>query len=213
MQQPGEQRALRQRQIGRGLAEIGLRRRLDAVSEVAEIGLVEVEREDVVLAVGVLQFERRGCISRSLRCSVRSARCSGSSSRLRATCWVIVLPPADHLAAAQVDPQRADDADDIDAGVAVEVGVLGADDRLLACLRDAGERDGGVAPAGLRIGEDFVEQLAVAVVDARRGQRHARLKLVNRGQVGEQPDVGEDAERDHQHAARSGRASASDAGI
>ncbi len=186
LQQSGEQGALAQRQIGRGLAEIGLRRRLDTVGEVAEIRLVQVERQHVGFAVGVLQFDGEDRLAQLAPQRALGAL-FGIEQQITRDLLGDGAAPGDHFAAGQVDPEGAGDADHVDAGMAVEVGVLGADHRLLAFQRDGVERDRRVAPAGLRVGEDFVEQHAVAVVDARRGQRHARVQLIDGRQVREQP--------------------------
>ncbi len=155
LQQSGEQRALAQREIGRGLAEIGLRRRLDAVGEVAEIGLVEVERQHVGFAVGVLQPNGEDRLAQ-LAAQRALGALFGIEQQIARDLLGDGAAPGDDFAAGQVDHEGAGDADHVDAGMAVEVGVLGADDRLLARQRDGVERDGGVAPAGLRVGEDFI---------------------------------------------------------
>src|SRR6185295_981154 len=55
LDQTREERRFRERHVARGLAEVALRRRLDAVSAGAEIDAVEIEVEDLVLGIFPLE--------------------------------------------------------------------------------------------------------------------------------------------------------------
>ena len=58
LQDAGDHRRLVDRQVLDRLAEVELRRRLDAVGAVAEVHLVAVEREDLLLGVALLDLHR-----------------------------------------------------------------------------------------------------------------------------------------------------------
>src|SRR5690606_35463216 len=60
----GEDRRLAKREIARRLAEITLRRRLDAGGAVAEEDAVEIELEDLLLGVVLLEPQRQQCLLR-----------------------------------------------------------------------------------------------------------------------------------------------------
>ena len=80
--------ALGQVQLGDVLAEVALGGGLDAGEAMAEIDVVEVEGEDVLLGVfGVKSRARQ--ISRNLRLTVTSV----SPVMFRTSCWVMVEPP------------------------------------------------------------------------------------------------------------------------
>ena len=72
--------------------------------------------------------------SRTLRAYVTPSRLSMA---LRAYCWVIVEAPW-RLAAGDVVPRGAGDADVVDAVVLVELAVLGRGDRVLYVARESG---------------------------------------------------------------------------
>ena len=59
LQDAGDHRRLFDRQVLDRLAEVQLRRRLDAVGAVAEVHLVAVEREDLLLGVALLDLHRQ----------------------------------------------------------------------------------------------------------------------------------------------------------
>ena len=77
----GERGALGQRQLRRGLLEVELRRRADAVDAVAEVDLVQVQLEDLVLRVLLLDPDRqRQLLELAARSSGRTGRGPGCSS-------------------------------------------------------------------------------------------------------------------------------------
>ena len=83
----------------------------------------------------------------------------------------------------------ARDAPDVDAEMAVEVGVLGRDDRLAEQRVDVVVADDDAA-----LGGEFADQLAVGRIDAR--DRAGRV-VVERGDLGQVAGVGEqDAAQD-----------------
>jgi hypothetical protein len=140
-----QQRAFGQGKLGGGFGEVGPRRPFDAVSQVAKIHLVEIQREDFGLAVGVLQPDRQDAFA-------QFALHAAFQALLRFEQEVAGhllgdgAAPGDHFAAAQVDPQRAGDADQVYTGVLVKIGVFGGDDRVDAVRRHVIQADGGVAP-------------------------------------------------------------------
>ena len=199
LQQPRQQRALAQRQIRRGFAEIRLRRRLNSIREVAKIGLVQVQRQHVILAVCVLKLHREDHLPqlaphRTLRPLLRvEQQIPRHLLRDRA-------PPGDHLTTPQVDPHRACDPGNVHAGVLVKIRILHADHRPLTIERNALQRDRRISSARLRVGKDFIQQPPVAVVNPRRRQRLARVQLVNRRQIREQPHEASHAQHNRQRA-------------
>ena len=116
--------------------------------------------------------------SRILRRQERVVRSSASRRRLRASCWVMVLPER-MLAGGDVDDDRAQDAAQVDAGVRVKGGVLGGHDRLAQRQRDLLEGHGAVG-AGLRV-DHLVEEAALAVEDQGGGGGRL-LAAIQRGE-------------------------------
>ena len=100
LDQAGEHRGLRKRQlVGRGV-EVVVGGRLDAVRAVAEVGDVEVVLEDLVLGVvvldpdGVAQLEELAGSSRRRSPPPAAPAWSRSSSSVSLTsCWVSDEPP------------------------------------------------------------------------------------------------------------------------
>jgi hypothetical protein len=108
-----------QRQVGGGLVEVALRRRLDAVGAGAEVGAAEVEGEDLLLGVGPLQLHRveqllRLALGRAVVGQEQVARQLLGDGRgaLRGA------------ALADVGDDGAGDAQGVEAGVLVEAPVL-----------------------------------------------------------------------------------------
>jgi len=173
LRQPGQQRALGQVKRLDGLPEVRLGGALQPIGQVAVVGLVEVEQQDVVAAVAGRQADGQDRLPQ-----LAEERALGPLLRVEQQVTGDLLgdraAAGDHLPAGQVDPQRAQDAGEVDADVAVEVGVLGSDGRVDAVLGDAIQSHGAVAPA-FRV-DDLVEQAALAIQDARRGQGQARFQ-------------------------------------
>jgi hypothetical protein len=131
LDEPREQRPLRQAEVLRALREEELRRCLDAVAPVSEIDLVAVEGEDLLLV-----YSRSICTASIASWTLRDIVLSGLRKRLRASCWVMVLPPWPNLRLRALEKNGARDAERVDAEVAVEVLVLSGDDTVDEALRD-----------------------------------------------------------------------------
>ena len=115
------------------LAEVGLRRRLDAVRPAAEVDLVQVRLEDLLLRPVPLDLDRPA--------SSPSACASTSSTRREVDLagellgdGAAALPG--EVAGADVLQERAREAGEVDAGVLVEPTILDGDDRVLQPLGD-----------------------------------------------------------------------------
>ena len=129
---PGEERRLGERELGRALAaEVGSRRLEDPVGAVPEVDRVEVRRQDPVLrpALRELPGERR------------LAHLAGDRLVVAAVGVLDVLlrdrrAALDDRLVADVLPGGAEDAAHVDAVVLVEPLVLDRDDRLLHDRRD-----------------------------------------------------------------------------
>ena len=121
----GEDRALGDREVLGVLAEVGLRRGLDAVGAATEVDGVEVVLEDLVLVVAAGQLHRDEELLELARVGA-----------LRGEVGVLRVLLGDRRAAlgraaADVGPERARDAGRRDAAVLVERAVLRGEHRLL----------------------------------------------------------------------------------
>jgi hypothetical protein len=131
--QPGEHRALRERQLADGLVVVDLRSGAEAVGALSEVDLVEIQLQDLVLGQAVLDLEREQRLvqlsrERLFRGEKEVAR-HLHGDRARA------------LAAASRDDvrvRRAHHADVVDPGVLVEALVLDRDDGVLQVGGDLG---------------------------------------------------------------------------
>ncbi|MPL60708.1 hypothetical protein SDC9_06269 [bioreactor metagenome] len=198
LQQPGEHCRLLRGDIGGRGAEVALRRRLEAACAGAEIGAVEVDRQDLVL--GILEFHRQGegdLLDLALHPARAAVVLIGSfglpalrvignaeAEQLRHLLGdrrtAVALERAAPLT--QVDRDRRGDAARRDAEVLVEAPVLGGDDGVAQVGRDV--LGGDLAAEGLAApGEDFaaaVEQrdrAAVAAVEQRRVLGQLRVEV------------------------------------
>ena len=121
----GQQSGLGQRQVLGVLAEVELRCRLEAVHSAAEVDLVAVEREDLLLGkcaldldgeIGFLHLAGSGAVGGEEEIAGKLHGERGGSLRA--------------ARGAQVVPQRSGDAKDVDAPVGIEVLVFDRDDGL-----------------------------------------------------------------------------------
>ena len=154
---PGEERRLGQRQLGRLLVEVHARGHLDPVRGVPEVDRVQVGGEDPVLRPATLELPReRGLLElsadRPVVCHVRVLH-ELLRDRRRALDVVLRL---------DVRPDGAGDAADVDALVLPEAAVLDRDDRALHVLGDLVRADDDAALRPAQAGEDG---LAVGCVD------------------------------------------------
>ena len=157
LRDPREERRFRQRQLQRVVPEIRPRRALDAIRAVPEVDRVEVSGQDLVLRPLLLELPRERSL---LQLPCDGMRVAGQ--------LVLHELLGDRRAAlhgalmADVGPERARHAADVDSTVLVEALVLGRDDRLLHPRADAVARHEHPALAAAQHGEDRV---AVARVD------------------------------------------------
>ena len=129
--QPGQQRALRQREVLGRLPEVHFRGRLHAVGALSEIHLVEVALEDLVLGQPPFDLHRQqhlGDLSAE-RLLVREEEVSGELLRDRAA-------PLRQTSLADIPERGPEHAAERDPVVAVEARILGIDHRPLKRPRD-----------------------------------------------------------------------------
>ena len=161
LRQAGQQRRLAQRQLARFLAKIGLGRGINAVGKITVVDLVQIKLEDVVLAVAPRDFGRQNRFLNLARRRALRGEQHALDQLLRDR-----RSAGDDVAFLERIVDGAHQRHRVDAGMLVEVGVLGGD----GCLDDVGRH--GVQrhlDAPPRVGvERLVEQVALAVVDARR---------------------------------------------
>ena len=163
--------------LGRGLQPKG---------KVAIVGLIQIEREQLVFGVEALQLPGQPGFAqlapeRFLVAFLhRQEQVARQLLRERAAA-------ADHGAPAQVLPGGAGDGDGIHAGMQIEAAVLGGERGLDTGRGDAVQRQVKLF-AGIRV-KRLVERAAVAVDEARRGP-HQPVNRGGRGrEIGEQPEV------------------------
>ena len=121
--------------LGRVLAEVAARRRFDAVQTVAEIHLVQVELEDLRLAVDALDARREDQFLDFA--AIRLVRRQKALTRelLGDRAAALRLPPVP-----DVGQRRGGDADEVEAAVIVEPLILDRDERLRQVGRNLGQR-------------------------------------------------------------------------
>ena len=172
--QPGQHGELGQRKILHRLAEIGACGGLEAVGALAEVNLVDVELENLVLGEVVLdlhrqhrlgQFARHGLFIRQEEIA-RHLHGDGGGAFLDAP-------------GQQVRTCRAQHAEGIDAAVRVKALVLGGDDRLLHVFRNFVDSNEGAA-----LFAEFADQGAVRGVDAQRQFGFVVCERLEGGQLG-----------------------------
>ena len=180
------------------VGEVGPRRRLDAVGAVAEVDLVEVVAEDLLLGPPAREVVRERGLAELLE---DRALVLGGERELHELLRDR-RGALQRLAGGDVLDGRAGDAAQVDAAVGVEAAVLDRDDRVLHHGRDLGL--GEVDPA-LGAGQR-ADLVAAAVLDRRRRVRRAlQMRQVRRDghehpeQRGDDPEHAEE-EEDEQDA-------------
>ncbi len=136
LDEAGEERRPREVELADGSAEVVLARCGDAVGAVAEVGDVQVAREDLVLVEMLLEPDRPG----GLGDLALEALLVGQQRVLD----VLLGDRGGALldvAGGEVAERRPDDRGRLDALVLVEPGVLGRDHRVLELVRDLRQRD------------------------------------------------------------------------
>src|SRR5215212_335096 len=191
-----EQCRLREREVAGPAREVGLRGGLDAVRVVAEVDLVQVLLEDLVLRPAAVQLDRQAglgdlSLERDLLADVEvpDELLGDRGAALHD------LPRAD------VGPGGAQDAGDVDSAVVVEAPILDREDRLTHVRAHRLERDG----CPVLLGGDRPEERVVGGVDERvlpdrdRAEVVEVAALVDLGCAAEACDSAREA---HQHDER-----------
>ena len=201
LDQAGEQRRFRDREIAGALAEISARRRLDAVQAVAEVHLVQVHLEDLVLAVHLLEVRREDHFLELPAVGLVAAEEALPGELLRDGAAAFGAPSL-----LQVLQDRRGDANAVNAAVLVEALVLDRHHRLDQVRRDLPERN--VDALFLEDGE----RRFVGRVEDRRRLRHV-ADTAERAAVGQArgevvaepcgpPADEEHDDREHRHEGR-----------
>ena len=189
LREPGDQRALGERQLLRRLAEQVPRHRLDAVDAGAEIDAIEIELEDLRLRQLRVDHQREHRLASlaSVGPLVREEQRPRELLRQRAAAL-------DRARRAEVAHDGAAERDRIDAGMPVEAVILDGDERVLQVDRDVGERHVLMVLVH--------PEPAPAVGGQEPGVADAARQPVHRVALPEHPrhrDRGEDDERDEDH--------------
>ncbi len=176
LEQARQHGAFADRKILRRFAEIGARRHLDAPRAAAEIGGVQIEFEDFVLAERGLEPRRHdhladlALVGHVLADQEIFHHLLGDGRA--------ALRPARF---AEIADEGADDAALVDAVMLEEAPVLGGDERLLHEVGNVAERDPDAPVAGL---EHVGELRARPVQHHRRARQLLALELGRVGQIG-----------------------------
>jgi hypothetical protein len=136
LRQPGQERRLRDREVLDVDVEEGARRRLDPVRTGAEVDLVQIEVEDIVLAELVLETQREDDLLQLALEPPLGREQQRLHDLLRDRAAAL-----DDALVRHVHDEGARDAERIDAGMPVEVGVLGGEERLAHVGRHALQGD------------------------------------------------------------------------
>src|SRR5262249_32277077 len=170
LRQSGKISGFGNRQLVHRFVEIQQRRRRYAISTVAEINFVEIEFENLLLRIGAFDAQRQQrffdlTLERHLigKKEILRDLLSNGGGALRAAAASVIF---------DVQHAGAGDAVYVDAGMLIEILVLGRDESIDDKFRDRLNRQ--IEPPFLGI---FREQRAIAGVDARHHRRFVILKL------------------------------------
>ena len=188
---PRDQGDLRQRQLPDVLAEVVLGCRLHAIAVVAEVDLVQVEVEDLLLAEVVLealgedQLARLAPDARPAGAHVRGLHAFGAGENRLGGLLRQGRAALLHLVPQHVGLEEgAGDAGVADARVVEEVGVLGGDERLHHLL---GDMLVGHDNAALVV--ELADELLVAAPDGGDDRRPVPARPVDGGEAPGEGDV------------------------
>ena len=197
LDQTGEQRGVRERELQWRLVEVRLGRGLDAVRAVAEVHGVQVLRQDPVLAQPLLELPREvGLLDlpadRLLLADVDVLHELLGDGR----------PALDDLAGGGVDVGRAQERSEVDPLVVVEPLVLDRDDRVPHDVGDPPRTDDDAVLAGVQAGD---ERPVRREQERRLGQRvRVAPRLSERRQIARRGCEGERDQADHEGPRASG---------
>jgi hypothetical protein len=173
LRQAGQHRRLGEGDVGDVLAEVLARRRRDPVGAAAQVDVVQVEQQNVVLRQLLLEPQRQDDLLHLALVALLRAQQHRLDDLLRDGAAAL------HFAAGDdVVEERAHDAGRVDALVAVEGVVLGGDECLAHVLWDAIERH---QVALLRV--ELADHGSIVGQDLRRHRRLILHRGVDRRQV------------------------------
>ena len=184
-------------QLVQRLAEIIQRRGAHAIAVLAQIDLIEIQLEDLLLGIGGVDADgqdRLAHLARHLEVGIEQ---EAPRHLLGDGGGALRTAPFQHQA--DILDRGAQDAGGIDAGMVVEIAVLGGGEGLLHQLGDEG---GGHEDAPL-MGK-LAQHRAVAGIDPGGDGRLVILQRFHAGQIarqGDQPE-GRKADRHHQQRRR-----------
>ena len=201
LEDAGDERRFLEAELLVRLVEIQARGRLDAVGAVAQVHLVAVDREDLLLRVALLDLDREDdlanlALEELLLRQAELIEVAGDLLCQRAR--ALLAAPFD-----DVDEGGNENAPDVHAEVALELGVFGRDDRLPQRRVDVVVAHDDAALRG-----EFADDFALRGVEPRD---RARRVVVERGDLREvarvcEQHTAEDAEqRRHHEQRRDGR--------
>ena len=190
IRQPGEERSLRQCQVLGGLSEIDLGGGLNPGRVMAVIDAVQVQLQDVVLAVLGFEGRRQHGLAQLAHDRLLWGLQDGDLCQLfRNRAGALLRAAGD-----DIDNAGLDDPAPVDAVVLVEVLVLDGDRRVAEVGTDLVQLDGDDANA-LRVA--LFDQRAVTVDDLDVARRHVQAVGIGQGREG----VGEGAQHQQQDQA------------
>ena len=182
--QAGQQRGLGQVQIFGVLGEVELRCGLEAVHAAAEINLVAVEREDLLLGEGALDLDGEiGFLH------LAGGGAIGGEKKIARQLHGQRGSALGAAVGAEIVPERAGDAEDVDAPVRFEVLVFDGDDGLAQDGREVVVVDDDAA-----LQSKGADDAALAVVEIGRGGGPVALEVVDLRQI-DGVDQGEAGQR------------------
>ena len=173
LRQPRQERCLRDREVAHVDVEEGPRRRRDAVGPGAEVDLIEIEVEDVVLRELGLEPEREDELLHLALVAPLRREQQGLHDLLGDRAAAL-----HDLVVQQVRDRGTYDAERVHAVMSVEIGVLGREKGEAHVRRDGGERH---EVASLDV--ELADQRAIVGEDARRDGRLVFEQLIDGRQV------------------------------
>ena len=184
--QPGQQRGLGQGQVGHVFGKVGLRGGVCAIGKVAVIEFVEINLQDLLFGIaaadlggedGFVDLARQRLFGRE-EDQLDQLLGDGAGA-------------GDEAALQDGIVERAQERDRVNAGVVVEIGVLGGDGGLQQVGRHAIQRH-DCAPSGVGV-KGLVEEVTLAVEDARALERAGAVgEFAGGGQVAGDDGIGDE---------------------
>ena len=171
----GDERRFLERQLLVRLVEVEAGRGLDAVGPVPHVHLIAVDREDLALRIPLLDLDREHDLANLALEELllgEAELVEVARHLLRQRAGALIAPALD-----DVDERGDEDPKDVHADVALELGILGRDDRLTQDRVDVVVADDDPA-----LGGELADHLALGGVETRDG---AGRVVVERGNLRE----------------------------